>query len=132
MQNITSIGYLDFLRACSRGSADISVHRKLAQRVMASRLMPNDYKLAFRLWTLIWLSMVPVTLVVGSQYSWWWTPVLVAVLALAQTFTRAKTASMFIVDYAKEDELFYDIMVMLGVLRVSERGTQAARRLIAI
>jgi hypothetical protein len=124
MQNITSIAYLDFLRASSRGSADIRVHRQLAARVMASRLMPNDYKLAFRLWTLIWLSMVPVALVIGSLYTWWWTPILAALLALAQSFTRSKTASMFIVDYAKEDELFYDIMVTLGVMRVGERARQ--------
>lgn len=132
MQNITSIEYLDFLRACSRGSADIRVNRKLAQRVMASKLMPKDYKVAFRLWTLIWLSMVPVAIVVGSLYSWWWTAVLVAMLTLAQVFTRSKTASMFIVDYAKEDELFYDIMVTLGVIRVRERDTGPAKRLIAI
>jgi hypothetical protein len=91
---------------------------------MASRLMPNDYKLAFRLWTLIWLSLVPVALVIGSLYTWWWTPILAALLVLAQSFTRSKTASMFIVDYAKEDELFYDIMVTLGVMRVGERARQ--------
>jgi hypothetical protein len=89
---------------------------------MSTSLIPDDYKVAFRLWTWIWLSLVPVALVIGSTYSWWWTPVLMAMLVTAQSFSRSKTASMFIVDYAKEDELFYDIMVTLGVMRVSERS----------
>jgi predicted permease len=122
MQNISSIGYLDIQRASSRGSAQVSVHRQLAARVMSTSLIPDDYKVAFRLWTWIWLSLVPVALVIGSTYSWWWTPVLMAMLVTAQSFSRSKTASMFIVDYAKEDELFYDIMVTLGVMRVSERS----------
>jgi hypothetical protein len=120
MQNITSIAYLDFVRAASRGSADVRVHQPLAARVMATRLMPNDYKVAFRLWTWTWLSLVPVAMAIGNVYSWWWTPALVALLAIAQSFTRLKTAAAFVVDYAKEDELFYDIMLQLGVLRVSE------------
>lgn len=132
MQNITSIGYLDFVRASSRGSADIRVHRQLAARVMASSLIPYDYKVAFRLWTWIWLSLIPVALLVGSLYSWWWTPALVLLLTLAQAITRSKTASMFIVDYAKEDELFYDIMVMLGVMQVSERERLPSNRMLAM
>ena len=131
MQNLSSIGYLEFLRGCSRGSVEIRVHRQLAERVMASRLMPRDYKFAFRLWTLIWLSLVPVAVAVGLLYSWWWIPVLASLLALAQTFTRTRTASMFIVDYAKEDELFYDIMVTLGVMRVCDRDSGPSKRLIA-
>jgi hypothetical protein len=128
MQNITSIGYQDFLRATSRGAVHVSVHRQLAARVMSTSLIPNDYKVAFRLWTWIWLSLVPVTLVIGSLYSWWWMPVLIAMLLVAQSFTRSKSASMFIVDYAKEDELFYDIMVTLGVIRVSERSRSCILR----
>jgi hypothetical protein len=120
MQNITSIAYPDFVRAASRGSADVRVHRPLAARVMATSLMPNDYKVAFRLWTWIWLSLVPVAMAIGSVTSWWWTPALIVLLAMAQSITRLKTAAVFVVDYAKEDELFYDIMVQLGVMRVSE------------
>jgi hypothetical protein len=55
-------------------------------------------------------------------------PVLIAMLLVAQSFTRSKSASMFIVDYAKEDELFYDIMVTLGVIRVSERSRSCILR----
>jgi hypothetical protein len=128
MQNISSIGYLDFLCASSRGSAHVSVHRQLAVRVMSTSLIPDAYKVAFRLWTWIWLSLVPVALVIGSTYSWWWTPVLMAMLVTAQSFSRSKTASMFIVDYAREDELFYDIMVTLGVIRVSERSRSCILR----
>lgn len=120
MQNISSIAYLDFVRAASCGAADIRVHKPLAARVMATSLIPNEYKVAFRLWTWIWLSLVPVAMAIGSVYSWWWTPVLVALLAIARSFTRLKTAAVFVVDYAREDELFYDIMVQLGVMRVSE------------
>ncbi|MEQ9560917.1 MAG: hypothetical protein RLN69_00240 [Woeseiaceae bacterium] len=121
MQNITSIGYQDFLRASSRGAAHVSVHKQLAARVMSTSLIPDDYRMAFRLWTWLWLSLVPVALVIGSAYSWWWTPMLIATLLVAQSITRSKTASKFVVDFAREDELFYDIMVTLGVLRVTER-----------
>ena len=31
------------------------------------------------------------------------------------------------IDYSKEDELFYDIMVQLGVMRVSVRQDKKAR-----
>lgn len=122
MQNISSIGYLDFVKAPSTGAVDICVHQRLATHVMATSLIPNDYRLAYRLWTWIWLSLVPVALVVGSLYSWWWTPAIVLLLVIAQSLTSCKTASMFVVDYAREDELFYDIMVQLGVMRVSRRA----------
>ena len=122
MQNISSLAYADFLRASKDGSAEVSVHRQLASHVMDTSLMPRDYRVAYRLWTWIWLSLVPVALAIGSLYSWWWTPALVALLATAQAVTRSRTAKAFIVDYAREDELFYDIMVQLGVLRVSEKG----------
>ncbi len=121
MQNISSIGYLDFVKASRTGAVDISVHRRLAAHVMATSLIPNDYRLAYRLWTWIWLSLVPVALVIGSLYSWWWTPAIVLLLVVAQSKTSSKTASMFVIDYAKEDELFYDIVVQLGVMQVSER-----------
>ena len=112
------------------GSAEVSVHRQLASHVMDTSLMPRDYRLAYRLWTWIWLSLVPVALAIGSLYSWWWTPALVALLATAQAVTRSRTAKAFIVDYAREDELFYDIMVQLGVLRVSEKGWLRSRMMV--
>ena len=125
MQNISSLAYADFLRASRAGSVDVSVHRQLASHVMDTSLMPKDYRLAYRLWTWIWLSLVPVALAIGSLYSWWLTPALVALLAVAQAITRARTATSFVVDYAREDELFYDIMVQLGVMRVSENRRTA-------
>ena len=120
MQNISSLAYADFVRASRAGSVDVEVHPQLASHVMDTSLMPKDYRFAYRLWTWIWLSLVPVALAIGSLYSWWWTPALVALLVMAQAITRSRTATSFIVDYAREDELFYDIMVQLGVMRVSE------------
>jgi hypothetical protein len=93
---------------------------------MDTSLIPRDYRFAYRLWTWIWLSLVPVALAIGSLYSWWWTPALVALLVMAQAITRSRTATSFIVDYAREDELFYDIMVQLGVMRVSENPRPSA------
>jgi hypothetical protein len=125
MQNISSLAHAEFLKASNAGSVDVSVHRQLAAHVMDTSLMPKDYRLAYRMWTWIWLSLVPVALAIGSLYPWWWTPALVALLVMAQAITRSRTATSFIVDYAREDELFYDIMVQLGVMRVSENPRTA-------
>ena len=127
MQNLSSIAYPEFVRAVCAGSAKVWVNKHLASRVMASSLMPKDYRLAYRLWTWVWLSLVPVAMLVGGSYSWAWTPLIVAALCAAQLFTRSKTASTFVIDYSKEDELFYDIMVQLGVMRVSVRQDKKAR-----
>jgi hypothetical protein len=75
MQNISSLAYADFVMASRAGSVDVEVHPQLASHVMDTTLIPKDYRFAYRLWTWVWLSLVPVALAIGDLF-WWWTPAL--------------------------------------------------------
>ena len=122
MQNISSLEHEDFVRAAETGSAEIVVRTRLARRVMCTSLVPAAYKFAFRLWGWIWLSLLPAGLMAGHVYGWWWSVACGVVLLALSGQSRNRSAAAFVVEYAKESELFYDIMVQTGVMRVKPAG----------
>lgn len=129
MQNISSLKHSQFLTAADDRTLAVTVHPKLAATVMRTSLIPDDYRLAYKMWPWIWISLVPVAVAVGHLYSWWVTPVVLIVLLSGFLRTVNSSAARYVFDYAKESELFYDIMVQLGIMTVQmEAGRAGARR----
>ena len=122
MQNISSLGHSQFVTAAQRGALAVTVHRKLAARVMRSSLIPDDYKMAFKLWSWIWISLLPAAAAIGYYYSWWLTPAVLCAIFAGYRQTANNSAAQYVFDYARESELFYDIMVQLGIMMVHPRA----------
>lgn len=112
----------DFLRASDDGRLQVTIHPKLAQKVLKTSLMPRSYKTAHRLWALVWIASMPTAFVIGYLYSWWFTPALLLTLVTGLFYTYGKTASQYVLDYATRSELFYDILQELRVIRFHARG----------
>lgn len=118
MKNISSVRHAQFLKAAQQGELDVSVHRKLAAKVMRTSLIPDNYRIAYRLWAWVWISMLPLSAVIGHYHSWWYTPLVLLALLFGYSQTVSNSAAKYVFDYARESELFYDIIVQLGIMTV--------------
>ena len=107
----------EYLRASDDGEIAVSIHPKLAQKVLKTSLMPKSYKTAQRFRALSWLAAMPAAFLIGYLYSWWFTPAILLTLGAGLFYTYDQTASRYVLDYANRSELFYDIMLELGIIR---------------
>ncbi len=107
----------EFVEKYQQGLLKVHVNESAALKIANSRVLPKRYQAAHIFWCWIWLLTIPAGIYLIIWVNLW---AGIGVLILGPIIKKAvkRSASEFILDYALENERFYNAVVESKTLRI--------------
>jgi hypothetical protein len=112
------IDHATLVRLRKEGKAQLGIESSVAVKLVDH--LPTRYRAAVDFWFWVWFLMFPGALVAGFYYSWW---AALGLLLMAGPVRHAvkRSAAEFVLEFATENEDFFNACVERGYLTIRVR-----------
>jgi len=113
------MNHSEFLEKYRKGLARAHINESDALQILNADIMPKRYFYAHTFWSWVWL----LSLIIGIPIAIWvnrWVGIVIFILGLVLPRAIKSSASGFVLEYALENEDFYNIVIESESLRVED------------
>lgn len=115
------MGHAEFVQLWNAGKLEVDVHRSKALQIAGSRILPRHYRVAYLLFSWVWILSIPVAFVVMFLYKWWLGLLILVFITPAISSSTKNSATRFMIDHALESSEFYRFAVEQGVIIIRRK-----------
>lgn len=111
--------HTEFVEKYRNGLVRAHINESHALQILNTEMMPNRYFYAHLFWSWIWI----LALIVGIPLAIWvntWLGIVIFVIGLMFPRAIKSSASEFVLEYALENEDFYNTVIESESLRIEE------------
>ena len=109
--------YQKFLELYKSGVIKVHVNKYDAKQLLTTDIMPKKYVYSDIVWSWIWLLSLPV----GISLIIWVNRIIGVIICFLFFFihnAQRQSAAQFVIEYAQEDESFYNFVVDQGIMEI--------------
>lgn len=119
-RSVLHLSHEEFKRKWGAGQINVQVNRRLAMQVMATSVLPANYRCAHYFWMTVAFLNIPIGL--GLLFYKWWVGALTLFFTPIIFKSVRESAAQFMVDHALQDVAFYNTVEAAEVILISNKA----------